>query len=508
MVLVQTKKINLGLIVFCIFLSVFVLVLTFTTYATSEPTAVYTVYLDGKSIGSISSKESFNDYVNSKEEELKKKYDVDTVYSPKGVEIKKNITYNPSVSSDVEIYNKIISNKKFTVHGYQIAIVNTDDEDNNKKTLNLYVLDKKVFDEAVENTIKAFVDEEQYEKFVAGTQEEVKDLGSMIENIDLLENITYKETLISTDEKIFVDVDELSKYLLYGTLEKKETYTVKAEDTIESIANKHKLNVKEFLIANPDFTSENNLLYEGQKVNVGLINPVISVAVDVHSVGEEERTYDTEIQYDSSQYIGYQETIREGENGLYRVTRKSQYVNGQLRSGTIANSTEIKPPVNRIIVKGEKYAPNVADLSYWAWPTEKPYTITTYFEYRWGSFHDALDIYVGYGSPIHAANNGVVVVAKSGCYPGNTRCNGGRGNYVIVNHNVGGYYTIYMHLKEYYVSIGQTVVRGQKIAAMGNTGYVVPTPSSGNPYGGTHLHFSVRVGGPNATPINPLSLYR
>ena len=316
MVLVQTKKINLGLIVFCIFLSVFVLVLTFTTYATSEPTAVYTVYLDGKSIGSISSKESFNDYVNSKEEELKKKYDVDTVYSPKGVEIKKNNTYNPSVSSDVEIYNKIISNKKFTVHGYQIAIVNTDDEDNNKKTLNLYVLDKKVFDEAVENTIKAFVDEEQYEKFVAGTQEEVKDLGSMIENIDLLENITYKETLISTDEKIFVDVDELSKYLLYGTLEKKETYTVKAEDTIESIAYKHKLNVKEFLIANPDFTSENNLLYEGQKVNVGLINPVISVAVDVHSVGEEERTYDTEIQYDSSQYIGYQETI-EKEKMVY-----------------------------------------------------------------------------------------------------------------------------------------------------------------------------------------------
>lgn len=71
-----------------------------------------------------------------------------------------------------------------------------------------------------------------------------------------------------------------------------------------------------------------------------------------------------------------------------------------------------------------KYAPNVADLSYWAWPTEKPYTITTYFEYRWGSFHDALDIYVGYGSPIYAANNGVVVDAKSGCYPGNTRCNG------------------------------------------------------------------------------------
>ena len=504
MVLVQTKKINLGLIVFCIFLSVFVLVLTFTTYATSEPTAVYTVYLDGKSIGSISSKESFNDYVNSKEEELKKKYDVDTVYSPKGVEIKKNITYNPSVSSDVEIYNKIISNKKFTVHGYEIKINDKENKDNVKT---IYVLEKKIFDDAIDDTIRAFVDNEQYEKFLTGTQEEVKDYGSMIENIDIDEDITYKETLIPTDEKIFTDSDEISKYLLYGTLDKQETYIVKAGDSIESIANSHKLNVQEFLIANPSFTSANNLLYENQEVNVGLINPLISVVVDMHSIGDEERSFDTEFQYDSSQYIGYQEVIKEGENGLYKVTRKSQYINGQLSSGTITNSTEIKPAINRVIVKGQKYAPHIADLSYWAWPTDRPYTITTYFEYRWGSFHDALDIYVGYGSSIYAANNGVVVNAVGGCSPGYTSCNGGRGNYIIVNHNAGGYYTIYMHLRDFNVSVGQTVARGQKIATMGNTGYVVPVPSSYNPYGGTHLHFGVMVGGPNGTPVNPLNLY-
>ena len=296
----------------------------------------------------------------------------------------------------------------------------------------------------MENTIKAFVDKDQYEKFLAGTQEEVKDSGSMIENIDVDDEITYKEALIPTDQKIFVDSDELSKYLLYGTLDEQETYIVKAEDSIESIANSHKLNVQEFLIANPSFTSANNLLYENQKVNVGLIDPIVSVVVDVHSVGEEERDYDTEIQYDSSQYVGYQEVIRDGENGLYKVTRKSQYINGQLVSGTVTSSTEIKPAINRIIVKGQKYAPNIADLSYWAWPTDKPYTITTYFEYRWGSFHDALDIYVGYGSSIYAANNGVVVKAVGGCSPGYTRCNGGRGNYIIVNHNAGGYYTIYM----------------------------------------------------------------
>ena len=502
--MVNNSKWSFGIITFIIIISISILLLVFTNEKSNEPHVLYTVYLDGKSIGNIASRDSFESFINVKEEELKKKYDTDTVYTPKGVEIKKTFTYNTSVSSDEQIYSKIISNKKFTVHGYEIKIANNEDK---SKVRTIYTLSKSIFDKAIQDTIKAFVDGEQYEKFLAGTQEEVKDSGSMIENIDIEEDITYKETLIPTDEQIFTDSDELSKYLLYGNLDKQETYIVKADDSIESIASSHKLNVQEFLIANPSFTSENNLLYENQEVNVGLINPIISVVVDVHTVGDEERDYDTEIQYDSGQYIGYQETIRDGENGLYKVTRKSQYVNGQLISATIANSTEIKPAVNRIIVKGQKYAPNVADLTYWAWPTDRPYTITTYFEYRWGSFHDALDIYVGYGSSVYAANNGVVVNAVGGCSPGYTRCNGGRGNYIIVNHNAGGYYTIYMHLRDFNVSVGQTVARGQKIATMGNTGYVVPVPSSYNPYGGTHLHFGVMVGGPNGTPVNPLNLY-
>ena len=64
-----------------------------------------------------------------------------------------------------------------------------------------------------------------------------------------------------------------------------------------------------------------------------------------------------------------------------------------------------------------------------------------------------------------------------------------------------------MHLREINVSVGQTVARGQKIATMGNTGYVVPTPSSYNPYGGTHLHFGAMVGSSSGTPVNPLNLY-
>ena len=230
---------------------------------------------------------------------------------------------------------------------------------------------------------------------------------------------------------IFTDKSLLTKYLLYGTTEEQSTYIVKEGDTIESIATANKLNTQEFLIANPEFTSVNNLLYESQKVVVGLIDPIISIVVEKHSVQEEVSKYATEIKYDDELIIGYSYTEREGEDGIDKVTRKYQYINGQLVDVAMVGSVEIKPSVSKILVKGDKYVPNVADLSYWAWPTSTPYTITTYYQYRWGSFHAAIDIYVGFGSPIYAANNGTVYAVGDGCVRGATGCNNTRGNYII-----------------------------------------------------------------------------
>ena len=342
------------------------------------------------------------------------------------------------------------------------------------------------------------------------TQPEITDLGTLIEDIYIKENVTYKESYISTSEDIFTSKSELTKYLLYGTTKEQAKYIVKEGDTIESIATANKLNVQELLIANPTFTSENNLLYESQEINVGLISPIISIVVEKHAVEEETQKYTTEIKYDDEMVVGYSYTEREGENGLDKVTRKYQYINGQLADVALINSVEIKPSVSKIVVKGDKYIPNVADLSSWAWPTNRPYTITTGYQYRWGTFHAAIDIYVGFGSPIYAANNGTVHSVGSGCIRGNTRCNGGRGNYVIINHNIGGYYTQYMHLNSVLVRPGQTVSKGQKIATMGNTGSVVPTPAYGSSsLAGTHLDFGLWVGVPyrGGHTLNPFSVY-
>ena len=481
------------------------------------PLELYAVYLDGTKIGIVHSKEKFNKYISEQEEKLKEQYQVNEIYTPKGVEIKKIVTYDKKVNTNEEIYQKLTESENFTIKGITLDIKKEETVDNNKteKIIKINLLDKEMFDNAIVEIIKAFIDDEKYDKFMSSTQEPITDTGEIIEDIHIKEEIIYKESYIPTNETIFTNVDDLKRYLLYGTTEKQKTYTVKSGDTIETIANKHKLNVQEFLIANPEFTSANNLLYASQKVNVGLINPIISVVVETHAVTEEVQKYATEIKYDETLVIGYSYVERNGEDGLDKITRKHQYINGQMADVAMVSKEEIKPSVSKILVKGEKYIPNVADLSYWALPVQRPYYITSGYGYRWGTMHHAIDFYVGHGSAIYAANNGTVYEVGTGCVRGDTKCNSTKGNYVVINHNIkyknyyGNIHSQYLHLDKVYVKAGQTVYRGQKIGTMGNTGYVVPTPGYGsNSLTGTHLHFEIWSGLPYVgTHHNPMKFY-
>lgn len=503
------NKLSISSIILVIIIAVLVFTMGFNNSDSKQAIVAYKVYLDGAVIGTVSDDDDFDNFINEKEETIKNKYGVDKVYLPDGVTVKKVYTYNNNFDSNADVYHDLIKQKSFTIKCVKISITNPKREDYQDKEI--YVLNKEIFDEAVEKMIKAFVGDEEYDNYVNGTQNEITDTGTIIESIGLEEEITYKNDYVSTDNTIFVDSDELSMYLLYNTTDKQNTYIVQEGDTISDVANANKLNVQEFLIANPSFNSENTLLYSGQEVVVGLVNPVLSVEEVVHSVSDEVHSFAVETQYDENQLTIYEETIQEGEDGLDRVTKKLQYINGQLVDSKNVGSTEITPSVSKIILKGSRKARHIAELDYWAWPTQTPYTISTYYGYRWGTMHAAIDITgPGLGSPIYAANNGTVIKAVAGCTPGYTSCNGGRGNYVIINHNINNLYTIYMHMNTLGVSEGDTVERGTKIGTMGNTGNVYPIPSSYNPYGGTHLHFAVSYGSPatwNYTAFDPLTLY-
>lgn len=102
-----------------------------------------------------------------------------------------------------------------------------------------------------------------------------------------------------------------------------------------------------------------------------------------------------------------------------------------------------------------------------------------------GDFHTGLDISAHYGTRIAAAASGRVVY---------TGWMSGYGKVVVIEHG-NGYTTLYAHCSRLLCSPGQTVNRGDVIAAVGATGRAT----------GAHLHFEVRI---NGNPVNPLGVLR
>ena len=497
----KTKDIIVSILLTTI-LSAFMFYLSSKNEKNLIPNDVYEVYVEGKSIGYITSEEDFLDLVDKKQDTIKTNYGVDKVYPPTGLAIEKVTTYDTNIRSSEEIYNTIENTNPFTIDGYIVTIKYKDEQ---KEPLIIYTLKEEYFEEAFYNMVSAFVGKDALNNYKNKTQEEITDEGTKITSVYWEDEITIKKGHISTDKMIFTNSDDLSKYLLFGTVEKQKTYTVKENDAIEDIIDKNNLSIEEFLIANPNIPSQNTLLKKNQEVNIGLISPVMVIVHEVEVVENITNKAVTEYQEDSSMYVGETKVIQEGVNGISKVTESIQYKNGDIEKLVITKKEEIKPTVNKIVAKGTKrYSIPNYDYNYvntgtdeWRWPTVSPYVITSRYKWRWGKHHNGIDISgTGFGSPIYSSTTGTVIAVNSSCsnqgYYG-SRCGNSWGNYVRVNY--GNFEIIYAHTRQdIRVSVGDQVSRGQQIATMGNSGSST----------GTHLHFGVLANGSYIDPCQVL----
>ena len=109
---------------------------------------------------------------------------------------------------------------------------------------------------------------------------------------------------------------------------------------------------------------------------------------------------------------------------------------------------------------------------------------TYWFEPPYGSyphFHTGIDMVEPFGSPVFAADDGVVALVGSS--------SSGYGNYVVVAH-AGGFDTLYGHLSTALVKVGQSITQGTAVGLEGSTGNST----------GPHLHFELRIG---QKPVDP-----
>ncbi|MEE4263530.1 MAG: M23 family metallopeptidase [Desulfobacteraceae bacterium] len=97
------------------------------------------------------------------------------------------------------------------------------------------------------------------------------------------------------------------------------------------------------------------------------------------------------------------------------------------------------------------------------------------------SYHNGVDFRAPLGTPVFAANAGVVKVAENLFYSGNV---------VIIDHG-NKIFTIYAHLSKIGVTAGQKIEKGQQLGLTGASGRV----------SGPHLHWGVKV---NGTAVNPI----
>jgi murein DD-endopeptidase MepM/ murein hydrolase activator NlpD len=136
-------------------------------------------------------------------------------------------------------------------------------------------------------------------------------------------------------------------------------------------------------------------------------------------------------------------------------------------------------------LEGDEKPANAADpaagLPTFRWPVRGK-VIISYGAKTNGKANDGINLAVPEGTPVKAAEDGVVA------YSGNELK--GYGNLVLVRH-ANGYVTAYAHASELLVKRGDTIKRGQVIAKSGQSGEVASP----------QLHFEIRRG---STPVDPL----
>lgn len=369
-------------------------------------------------------------------------------------------------ANDLEAYinNKIIyyaENNGEVIQGYNELVdsVSTDEVNSNNYENNL--INKKIENKTL---------------LLGNTKNISKDITQAILN-SITRSVNAYEINIDGRSFGYVNSEEKAKNVLRLVTNKYiDSLDIEKDDVVSANVN-CKIELKEMKISIDAVSTQEEVSDEIYNASINE-ESLLNIDIKVIENNEEEIKSETTLIDDDSLYLGQiQEVV--GKNGKKLVQKEVTYNNGVVANSTILKEEIILQPKNTVIHKGSRN-PYIDGIAFLNRPTRGGVT-TSDFGARWESFHKGMDIAGNIGEDVMAAIDGIVIYSQYN--------NGGYGNLIMLKHE-NNMVTYYAHLNNMYVSVGDVVNKGDKIGAVGNTGFST----------GPHLHFELRV---NDTPVNP-----
>ncbi len=240
-------------------------------------------------------------------------------------------------------------------------------------------------------------------------------------------------------------------------------------DTLYSLSRKYEIPVNDLAVLNK--ISAPFTLSIGQKLKVPTLDKVQTVAVNriatQPKIKEAKITPAKTVKQITKQQTQKQQPVKKETKQV-----SSKTVNTAKPVVSKAQSVKVKQQSQKIIARSN---------SKFSWPVRGP-ILSGFGLKNSGLVNDGINIFASFGTPVKAAENGVVA------YAGNEVK--GMGNLIIIQHS-DGWMTVYAHLDSMNVKRGTKVSVGQQIGKVGKTGKVDKP----------QLHFEIRKG---TKPYNPI----
>ncbi len=257
-----------------------------------------------------------------------------------------------------------------------------------------------------------------------------------------------------------------------------ETYELQVEDNLALVAMANGMSSDELLHLNPQV--EVALAAPGDSLVVAPAIPLLSVEAYKNEEFSREVPFESVTVNDDDLYEGDTEIRVTGQVGQERVVEQVRYVNGNEDSRSTLSVQTLAEPVDEVTAVGTKKRPAKAPTGTYIYPCDGALSSNYGYRRLFNSFHAGIDLAASTGTPIVASDGGTVTY--SGWQSGYGYC-------VMISHG-NGVVSLYGHCSKLFVSVGQAVAQGERIANVGNTGRST----------GPHCHFEVRVDGSAVSP--------